>query len=155
MTDYPGAGPSPSEPGTPEPAASPPPQPAGTPGGGSGLPENVAGALCYLLGALTGIVFFIIDRERAFVRFHAVQAIGITIAWIALSIVLSIVGMVLGFIPVLGWILGLLLSLGLGLGGFALWLWLMYQAYQGRSWEVPVLGPHVRKLAAETGGRAA
>lgn len=130
-------------------------QPTGPmPSGGSGLPENVAGALSYLLGPLTGIVFFIIDRDREFVRFHAVQSIAVAIAWVVVWIALTVLGLVLNFIPILGTILGFLIWLGVTVGGFGLWLWLMYQAYQGKRWEIPGLGPHVRKLAAETGGQA-
>jgi len=122
--------------------------------GGSGLPENVAGALSYLLGPITGVVFFIIDRPRAFVRFHAVQSIGVSILWVVLAVVLMVLSAILGFIPILGWLVSVLLSLGLSLVGFALWLWLMFQAYQGQTWEVPGLGPHVRRVAAESGGQA-
>ena len=126
-------------------------QPVAT-AGGSGLPENVAGALSYFLGPLTGLVFFIIDKQRPFVRFHAVQCIGVTIVWVVIAVVLMIVSAVLGVIPVLGFLVGLLLNLGLAVVGFALWLWLMYQAYSGKTWEVPGLGPHVRRITAETGG---
>lgn len=144
MTDASGSGP----------ADSPSPHPATTSGGGSGLPENIAGALSYFLGPITGVVFFLIDRQRAFVRFHAVQSIALTIAWVVIAVGLMIVSTVLGFIPVLGFLVSILLSLGLSVVGFALWLWLMYQAYQGNTWEVPGLGPHVRRLSAESGGDA-
>ena len=127
-------------------------QPVATAKGGSGLPENVAGALSYLLGPLTGIAFFLIDRERPFVRFHAVQCIAVTIAWVAISVVLMIVSTVIGVVPVLGFLVSILLNLGLAVIGFGLWIVLMLQAYRGRTWEVPGLGPHVRRLAAETGG---
>lgn len=116
------------------------------------MPENVAGALSYLLGPITGVVFFIIDRPRPFVRFHAVQAIAITVLWVVLAVILMILSAILGFIPVLGWLVSILLSLGLSLAGFVLWLWLMFQAYQGREWEFPGLGPHVRRIADESGG---
>jgi uncharacterized membrane protein len=128
------------------------PQPVATAKGGSGLPENVAGALSYLLGPLTGIAFFLIDRERAFVRFHAVQSIAVTIAWVAIAVALMIVSTVIGVIPVLGFLVSILLNLGLAVVGFGLWIFLMLQAYRGETWALPVLGPHVRRLAAETGG---
>jgi uncharacterized membrane protein len=31
--------------------------------------------------------------------------------------------------------------------GFVLWIWLMVQAWRGNQWEVPVLGPQIRRLA--------
>lgn len=130
------------------PTSSPAPS---SPGGGSGLPENVAGALSYLLGPITGVAFFVIDRERPFVRFHAVQSIAVTIGWVALVVVLMVLSAILGMIPILGWLVGVLLNLGLALAGFGLWLWLMFQAYQGREWTLPVLGEHARRISAQSG----
>lgn len=118
---------------------------------GSGLPENVAGALAYGLGPVTGLLFFFLDRDRSFVRFHAIQCLALCVVGIALSIGLTVLGGVLAFIPILGWLVGLLLSVGVGLAGFAIWVWLMVQAYQGKDWAVPGLAPHVRRITAETG----
>jgi uncharacterized membrane protein len=110
----------------------------------------VAGALCYILGPITGVLFFILDRPRTFVRFHAVQCLALTVAWFALWMVLMVVGMVLNVVPILGAIVGFFLTLGVSVAGFALWLWLMYQAYQGNTWAIPGLAPHVRRIAAES-----
>lgn len=146
------------EAGTPSPDPAPAPettQPTGpVAGGGSGLPENVAGALSYVLGPLTGVLFFLIDRDRAFVRFHAIQSIAVAVAWIVIWVALTILGVLLNVIPILGTIVGILLSLGVGVAGFALWLWLMYQAFQGNRWGVPGLEPHVLRIASDTGGPA-
>src|ERR1700680_2112507 len=53
----------------------------------SGMSENVAGFLCYLVGWVTGLIFFLIDK-RPFVRFHAAQSIvvfgGLDIIWVVL-----------------------------------------------------------------------
>jgi uncharacterized membrane protein len=118
---------------------------------GSGLPENVAAALAYVLGPITGIAFFILDRSRSFVRYHAVQCIAISIVGVAFSVAFALLGMVLAFIPIIGWLVGTLLSLALGLGGFVLWVWLILQAYRGKQPRIPGLAPHVTRIAAETG----
>lgn len=123
-----------------------PPESAPPAAGGSGLAANVAGALSYLLGALTGVLFLVIDKERAFVRFHAMQSILFTVAWIAAWIVMTILGFILNVIPVIGWLIGALLWLFLAVAGFVLWLYLMYQAFQGNEWEIPVLGEQARRL---------
>ena len=115
-----------------------------SPGGGttaSGLAQNVAGALAYLLGPITGIIFLVVEKENRFVRFHAMQSTVLSIAWIIVSVCLSFFTAV----PVLGWIVGLLTSLVLGLAGFILWLVLMWKAYQGEEWELPIVGPFARK----------
>ncbi len=106
----------------------------------------MAGALSYLVGALTGVLFLVIDR-RPFVRFHAMQSIVVTIAIIALSIALGIFSLILSAMPILGWLVGLLLSLGFSVAGFVLWIYLMYRAWQGDEWEVPIVGTYARRMA--------
>lgn len=112
---------------------------------GSGLAPNVAGALAYVLSPISGILFFVIDKESRFVRFHAAQSIGFGVAMFVLWIAVTILSTVLAFIPFVGWMIGSLLSLALAAASFGLWLYLMYQAYQGQEWEVPVLGAQVRR----------
>ena len=114
----------------------------------TGLAPHVAGALAYVLGPITGVVFLVIEKDNRFVRFHAAQSIAVGIVLIALSIGLSILGTVLASIPVLGWIVALLLSLVLGFGSFVLWLALMWRASQGKEWEVPIAGGIARRIAA-------
>ena len=86
------------------------------PGGGTtstGLAPNVAGALAYLLGPITGILFLVIEKENRFVRFHAMQSTVLCVAWIIVSFGLTF----LTAVPVLGWIVGILLSFVMGLAG--------------------------------------
>ena len=114
----------------------------------TGLASNVAGALCYLLGLITGVVFLLIEKNDKFVRFHAAQSIAVSLVMIAASIALSILSSVLAFIPVLGWLLALLLALVIGVGSFVLWLLLMWKAFQGQEWEAPIAGQLARKMGA-------
>ena len=114
----------------------------------TGLSPNVAAALSYVLGPITGVLFLVLEKQNRFVRFHAAQSITVGVALIALSIALSILSTVLAFIPVLGWIVAILLSLALGLGSFVLWILLMWRAWQGREWETPVAGSFARRIAA-------
>lgn len=114
----------------------------------TGLSPNLAAALSYVLGPITGVLFLLLEKENRFVRFHAAQSITVGVVLIALSIALSILSTILAFIPVLGWIVALLLSVILGFGSFVLWLLLMWRAAQGREWEVPMAGSLARKIAA-------
>jgi len=93
----------------------------------SGMEPNLAAALSYILSIITGIIFFVIEKENKYVRFHAMQSILFGAAWIVLWIVLGIVSLGLIFVPVIGWIINAVIYLGLGLGGFILWLLLMYK----------------------------
>jgi uncharacterized membrane protein len=122
--------------------SAPSPVPPPVPAAGTGLTPNLAGALAYLLGPITGILFLVLEKTNAFVRFHAMQSTVLGVAWIVFWIGLSIVTSV---VPVLGWIVGFIVSIVLGIGGFILWLLLMWKAYQGQEWELPIVGPFARK----------
>ncbi|MGI5836470.1 MAG: DUF4870 domain-containing protein [Chloroflexota bacterium] len=118
--------------------------------GGSGMAPNMAAALSYLLGLVTGIVFLMIEKENSFVRFHAYQSILLSVAWVVFWIAFSIVSSILGMIPIIGFlglIVGLLISLGLGLGGFILWIMLLVKAYQGQQWKLPYIGDMAERYA--------
>lgn len=110
----------------------------------TGLAPNVAAALSYLFGIVTGVIFFVLEKDNRFVRFHAMQSIVVSAAFIILGIVLSIFSM----IPILGWILGALASMVVGIVALILWLVLMFKAFQGQEWEVPVLGKYARQYSS-------
>src|SRR3984957_8031600 len=132
------------------PGAMPQPMPVA----GAGLTPNVAGALAYLVGAITGILFLVIDpfKNDRFVRFHAFQSIFFNLAWIAFWIVWMIVGIMLGAISHgLFFIIQLPINLLVTVGGFCIWIYLMYQAYQGKTFQLPIIGA----LAASQAGIAA
>jgi uncharacterized membrane protein len=112
----------------------------------TGLPQNVAGALSYVLGPITGIAFLILERENRFVRFHAAQSTLLGVAMIIVSVVLSIASGVLAFMPIIGWLFATLLSLVFMVVSFGLWLLLMFRAFQGDEWEFPIVGEQARKL---------
>ncbi len=109
---------------------------------GLGLTSNVAGALAYVLGLITGIVFLVLEpykRDR-FVRFHAMQSILFCVAAIAFSIAWSILVNIM--ISISGWTAVALTPIGLAisLGFFLFWLFLMYQAYSQREFRIPIIG---------------
>ncbi len=115
----------------------------------AGLEENLACALCYVLGLLTGILFLVLApyNQNRLIRFHAFQSIFLNIAWIAFYIVLTIVGFALFSIPFLGAMLSIVLHLVAFLGFFILWLMLMYKAYNRERWVLPFIGPLAEKQA--------
>jgi uncharacterized membrane protein len=116
----------------------------------TGLAPNLAGALAYVLGPLTGVLFLVIEKENRFVRYHAAQSVVVGIALVAVSIGLSIVGAILAVVPFIGWLISLMLTMTLALGGFLLWVTLMLRAFAGQEWEVPLIGHHSRKLIGDS-----
>jgi len=99
----------------------------------TGLDENVAGFLCYLVGFITGIVFLVVEKKSSFVKFHAMQS---TITFLGLFVIMG----VLSFIPIVH-----LLVVPLWILGLILWLILMVKALQGQRYALPVVG----KMAGE------
>jgi len=116
---------------------------------GTGLTRNIAGALAYSLGIITGILFLVLEpyRRDRFVRFHAFQSIFYFVFAVAFSIAWSIViGMLMS---VSGWVLVVAFPVRMiiRLAMFGLWLYLMFQAYNDREFRIPVLGAIARKQA--------
>ncbi|WP_246096465.1 DUF4870 domain-containing protein [Paenibacillus sinopodophylli] len=95
----------------------------------TGLDPKVAGLLCYLGGFVTGIIFLVLEKNSRFVKLHAVQSIVVSVALIVLNVLF-------GFIPIIGWILGLLLVPV----GLVLWIGLMLLTLQGKLNKLPVIG---------------
>jgi uncharacterized membrane protein len=112
----------------------------------TGIEPNVAAALSYILGLITGIIFFALEKENNFVRFHAAQSIVVSVLLIIISTAISILGGVLAFLPILGSLMVFLVTVGLAIGTFALWLMLMWRAYSGDTWEMPIAGDLARRI---------
>lgn len=111
------------------------PQPLSAPG----LSSNVAGALCYLFGLITGIIFLVLApyNQNKLVRFHAFQSIFLNIAWIVLWVVLGLLthGLIIFASPLIA------------LAGLVIWLYMMYTAFNDRKIKLPVIGDLAEKQA--------
>jgi uncharacterized membrane protein len=143
----------------------PPPQYQAAPGGAvnTGLEENVAGALCYVLLWVTGIIFLIIDK-RPSVRFNAAQAI---VVFGGLQILTIIIGMITGggmFFG--GWggyvwgpgfgmrymlfLFGMLANGVIWLVEIILWIVCMLKAFQRQPFRVPIAAGIADSLAGKS-----
>jgi len=114
----------------------------------SGLSENTAALLSYVLGWITGLIFFLID-SRPFVRFHAAQSM---VTFGGLHIIRIVLAAVFGF----GWWfyggwanfgIGALLLGAVGLISLVLWIVCMVKAYQGARFKVPIAGDIAEGIA--------
>jgi len=99
-----------------------------------GMPANQAALLSYAFGVITGIIFFVLEKQNKFVRFHAMQSIVVFGA-------LTVATMVLMIIPILGWLIALVLYIV----EFILWIVLMLKAYQGEYFKLPIAGDIAEK----------
>ena len=115
----------------------------------AGMEENLASALCYVFGWLTGVIFLVLEpyNKNRTIRFHAFQSIFLSVALIPIYILVGIFSFILGHVPVLGPLVVILIYSVLGLGFFCLWLFLMYKAYNKEKFVIPIIGPFAEKQA--------
>ena len=99
-----------------------------------GMKADLAALLSYVAGIITGIIFYLLEKENKYVRFHAMQSILTFGFFFTLNIVL-------GFIPVVGWSFLPLV----GVVQLVLWIILMIKAYQGEWFKLPIIGDIAEK----------
>jgi uncharacterized membrane protein len=125
------------------------PQPAAGPAGAgyvpaqAGLSDNAAGAIAYLT-FIPAVIFLLIEpyAKRPFVRFHAMQCIGLTVASVALHFAIGLLVFVLHGLT-------FMLSSLVSLGFFILWLICIISAAQGKWFKVPVIGDFAQQQAGK------
>lgn len=96
----------------------------------SGFDANTAAALSYFLGFVTGAIFLVIEKRNRFVRFHALQSVIFFGIAVALQVLLREV-------PGIGFILFLFVVFPVSA---IVWLLMMYKAYQGEEYKLPLVG---------------
>ncbi len=96
----------------------------------TGLDANVAAAVSYLVGFVTGIIFLLVENENKYVRFHAMQSTLLFLGVVGIDILLQL-------IPILGALIVIFVVIPLSAG---LWLFLMYKAYVGEEFKLPLVG---------------
>lgn len=101
-----------------------------------GMQANLAALLSYVLGFVTGLVFFLLEKKNKYVRFHAMQSILFSVAVIVLNVVL-------GLVPVVNLLLIPLISLA----AIIIWIILLIKAYQGEEFKLPIIGDFAEKNA--------
>lgn len=130
----------------------PPPGPAGK--SSTGLDENIAALLAYLFGWVSGLIFFLIEKDSKLVRFHAMQSILLNAVILVLSVVLWIVTFVLvlmmAMLPdVMASLMGLLTTLIWLVFSIAIliaWILCLVRAYQGQFFKLPFIGNMAEKI---------
>jgi uncharacterized membrane protein len=102
-----------------------------------GMRARTAGLLCYLFGWVTGLIFFLLERENRFVRFHAMQSL-------LFFGILSVAEGVFSYLPLFGAIGG-----ALGLVMFVGWIVMMVKAHRGEYYKLPLFGDLADRLISQ------
>jgi uncharacterized membrane protein len=133
------------------------PPPVQTPKSSTGLDENIAALLSYVFGWVSGLIFFLIEKESRLVKFHAMQSILFNVLVVVTGIVLWIVTFILVLIGTqlpgfLGTILSLLVTLiwiVFWIGLLIAWIMCLIKAFQGQYFKLPIIGNFAEKFSAK------
>jgi uncharacterized membrane protein len=103
----------------------------------TGLSPRTAAALSYGAWWITGLIFWFLEREDRFVRFHAAQAIA---AFGIIAVLIGAFGVLaaasLSFLPS-AFLLFLWAAVVTWVAGVALWVVAMWKAANGDAWRIP------------------
>ncbi len=123
----------------------------------TGLDENIAALLSYVFGWVSGLIFFLIEKDSRLVRFHAMQsllfnvlfAVIAIVLWIGLFVVFLIASQVsdaltalLSLVSILVWVV-LFIAILIG------WVMCLIKAFQGQYFKLPVIGNFAEKFSAK------
>jgi uncharacterized membrane protein len=109
----------------------------------TGLDLNLASALCYVFGLVSGVIFFAIETQSRVVKYHALQSMLMSVAVMVVYIAYSVLWAVMSRLPFLGWVAGIFGFLGwavLMLAFLALWIYCLVKAFNGERFKLPYLG---------------
>ena len=123
----------------------------------TGLDENLAALLSYVFGWISGLVFFLIEKDSRLVRFHAMQSLLLNVAALVIGIVFWIiavtsslvVGYVSGILGFIVWIIMVLVGVVIGIGLLVAAIISLIKAFQGQYFKLPVIGNYAEKFSAK------
>jgi len=122
----------------------------------TGLDENIASLITYLAGWVSGLIFFLIEKDSRLVRFHAMQSILLNVTFgvaavifvVVISVLVIVLGMISDSLAAIASLLSGLLWLVLGLGILLVWILCLIKAYGGTMYKLPIIGNYAEKFSA-------
>ena len=133
------------------------PPPVQTAKSSTGIDENVAALLAYIFGWVSGLIFFLIEKDSRLVRFHAMQSILLNVAALVLGLILWFAWVIIVIVLAqVSEVLASLISVVLGLLIFAFYvaclvavILCLVKAYQGQYFKLPAIGNFAEKFSAK------
>lgn len=114
----------------------------------TGLPPNTAAALSYLAWWVSGLLFFLVERENRFVKFHAAQAlVGLGAAWAA-GFTMWVFAFGALFVSAAAFKFLLYASYVAWLSGLIAWAVCIVRAWKGEEFELPWAGQVARRMSS-------
>jgi len=123
----------------------------------TGLDENVAALLSYVFGWVSGLIFFLIEKDSRLVRFHAMQSllfnvligVVITVIWIVFAVLLLIVSQISGLASTMFSLIATLVWVVISIGILIAWIMCLIKAYQGQYYKLPIIGNFAEKFSTK------
>jgi uncharacterized membrane protein len=133
------------------------PPPVQTPKSSTGLDENIAALLAYIFHWVSGLIFFLIEKESRLVRFHAMQSILLSALAIIVGIVVWVVTLVIWLVStqlpgILAGVLNLVVVLiwvVFWIGLLIAWIMCLIKAFQSQYFKLPIIGNFAEKFSAK------
>ena len=133
------------------------PPPVQTTKSSTGLDDNIAALLSYIFGWVSGLIFFVMEKDSRLVRFHAMQSILLNAAALVVGIVLWIAWAVVAIVGAMmseslgalfGFLFGLLIFV-FYIGIFIAVILCLIKAYQRQYFKLPVIGNFAEKFSTK------
>jgi len=123
----------------------------------TGLDENIAALLSYIFGWVSGLIFFLIEKDSRLVRFHAMQSLLFNVVvgvvaialWIVLFVVFLVVSQVSGALATLLSLVSLLVWVVFLIAIFGGFILCLVKAFQGQYFKLPVIGNFAEKFSTK------
>jgi len=120
----------------------------------AGLDENIAALLAYVFGWVSGLVFFLMEKDSKLVRFHAMQSILLCVVvavlgialWVVTFLFLLVGAMLPDIMGSLMALLGTLIWVVFSVALLIAWILCLVRAYQGQFFKLPVIGNMAEKI---------
>ena len=121
----------------------------------TGLDENIAALLSYIFGWVSGLIFFLIEKDSRLVRFHAMQSllynvlVGIVfiVLWVVLfvlwMIAAQISGALTGLLTILSTLVWVVIFIAVAIG----WIFCLIKAFQSQYFKLPIIGNFAEKFS--------
>jgi len=121
----------------------------------TGLDENIAALLSYVFGWVSGLVFFLIEKDSRLVRFHAMQSllfnvligVVITILWVVFFVLLLVVSQISDVLSGIFSLVATLLWIAVSIGILIAWIMCLIKAYNRQYFKLPIIGNFAEKFS--------
>ena len=123
----------------------------------TGLDENIAALLSYIFGWVSGLIFFLIEKDSRLVRFHAMQSLLFNVVfaviaialWIVLFVVFLVASQISGALTTLLSLVSILVWVVFSIAILVGWVMCLVKAFQGQYFKLPVIGNLAEKFSAK------